>query len=92
MYFFYLACFCMRCTMRRLVSRKRSAQLAIQSVSHDDSLAPGLPMHLSQQVSVNLAMICCTAAFWFSSWMNACICALAAASPPAPMESMLRSN
>ncbi len=59
------------------VSRKRSAQLVRQSDSQLDSLAPGLPMHLSQQVSVSFEMICWTAAFWFSSAMKACMCAAA---------------
>lgn len=62
------------------MSRKRCAQLEMQSVSQAESLVPGLEMHLSQQVSVSLEMICCTAAFWFSSWIKACIAAAAAGS------------
>lgn len=76
----YRACFCIRWTMRRLVSRKRWAQLEMQSVSQEESLLPGLLMHLSQQVSVNFAIICWTAAFWFSSWMKACMAAVVAES------------
>lgn len=72
--------------MKILVSKNRSAQLVIQSVSHDESLLPGLPIHLSQHVSVSFEMICCTAAFWFSSWMNACI---AAAARGSALESIL---
>lgn len=77
-YRFGFACLCIRWTIRREVSRKRSAQLEMQSDSQEDSLLPGLePMHLSQQVLVSLEMICCTAAFWFSSWMKACMAAAA---------------
>eukprot|EP00171_Calliarthron_tuberculosum_P019719 IDg19719t1 len=71
---------CIFSTMKMLVSRKRSAQLVRQSDSQLLSRVPGLPMHLSQHVSVSFAMICCTAAFWFSSAINACMCAAARAS------------
>lgn len=81
----FRACFSMRCTMKMLVSRKRSAQLDIQSVSLELNLFWGFPMHLSQHLSVSLEMICCTAAFWFSSWMNACIAAVARGSSVASM-------
>ena len=51
---------------------KRPAQFATQLASDESSLAPGLSMHLSKQMSVSFEMAAWMTAFWFSDSMNCC--------------------
>merc|ERR1719203_934883 len=59
-------------TTKTLLSRKRPAQFAMQLASEESSFAPGLPTHLSKQVSVSLLMAAWMTAFCCSVSMNIC--------------------
>jgi len=59
-------------TTKTLLSKKRPAQLDMQLASDESSLAPGLVMHLSKQVSVSLLIAAWMTAFCCSVSMKFC--------------------